>query len=234
MDRLEKEGGCNFITVSLFSFVLVGVLKLAWPTIIPFGFWDMWTSKGPFWTSLLSVWPLFVWAIGLTVVGFMFGNRPSGYDIASDLLIKGVASGAFAGVFEEISYRWLLFYLSLIVVPVLDWLFLGFAGLHIVHWMYMSVLCPIADFFTLGYLHQYLGGSMGWIVAAGIISTNTDFRDGHKYLGTIGYINSWFGGMFLFWIVFNHGLLVAIAAHFLYNFLVNATAACAVVLGIND
>jgi hypothetical protein len=65
----------------------------------------------------------------------------------------------------------------------------------------------------------------GWAVGMGALSANTHFREGHKYLGPLGYWNSWAAGWFLFYVMFEYGIPAAIAVHFLYDFIIYATLA---------
>jgi hypothetical protein len=53
---------------------------------------------------------------------------------------------------------------------------------------------------------------------AALLSSNGRFRDGHLYQGTIGWIDAWFCGMILFYIMFKWGLFAAIIVHFFYDF----------------
>ena len=63
-----------------------------------------------------------------------------------------------------------------------------------------------------------------------MLYTNAFFRDGHRYQGPIGVLNSWFAGMFLFWIMFTYGLPAAILVHFMYDFLIFSLGAIRVAL----
>ncbi len=74
---------------------------------------------------------------------------------------------------------------------------------------------------TLGYLDNYLINKELWFVGASIITTNILFRDGHSYQGYFGWVNSWFTGIFYFWLTLNYGLLAAISTHSIYNIIVN-------------
>ncbi len=93
---------------------------------------------------------------------------------------------------------------------------LGFAGLHPIPWIFNEVLIPVADFATAGRLHEVLT-TAPWAVAAAILTSNGRFRNSHTYQGLIGWIWSWYLGMFLFLVLFEHGLVAAIAVHIAYN-----------------
>lgn len=45
-------------------------------------------------------------------------------------------------------------------------------------------------------------------------------RNGHAYQGWFGTINSWFLGLYFFYIMLTHGLLAAIVVHFTYDFII--------------
>jgi hypothetical protein len=136
-----------------------------------------------------------------------------------EILFAGFGISLWAGVMEEICFRWLLFIAAIVLIPVFDWLLLGFIGLHIVQWIF-EILSIVANFFTLGYLETYLLNGHGWAVAAAIMSTNGQFRDGHRYQGLIGLTVSWFMGMYFFWMMFTYGLIATIVVHFLYDFFI--------------
>ena len=59
---------------------------------------------------------------------------------------------------------------------------------------------------------------MDWGIGAGMLAANAFFRDGHKYQGNFGMVNSWFIGMYMFHILFTYGLPECMFAHFAYNF----------------
>ena len=139
---------------------------------------------------------------------------------AEEYLRQGFWVSARAGVFEEIIFRWIFFYALIPWITLVNWLFLGFAGLDVLKWLFEHVLGPVANFATLGKLAPYLAGGASWAVGSALLSANGMFRNGHKYLGLFGFINSWFIGMFLFYIMFRYGLPVAIAVHFLYDLLI--------------
>jgi hypothetical protein len=50
-----------------------------------------------------------------------------------------------------------------------------------------------------------------------ILWSNAKFRDGHKYQGPAGMLNSYVVGMYMFYITFTHGLLYAIVLHVMFD-----------------
>lgn len=167
------------------------------------------------WDGIGKVWFIFVWALaGTVLIASVLGQRHQSYLDVSTQVIKGLWVSLNAGVFEEIIYR--LFGL-LSAMTMLT--FLNFITFGLVKWWYGVVAVPIANFFTLHALQPQLM-EHGWLLGAAIVSASVSFRDGHKHLGLIGWINSWFMGMVFFWLVFNYGLLTAIVAHVLYDVIV--------------
>jgi hypothetical protein len=99
-----------------------------------------------------------------------------------------------------------------------DYILGGFIFEHGLVWLlYSFVLSPIADFFTFGILHEQLSGADTWFVAAALLMANSQFRDGHKYQGLLGLVNSWFIGMYMFYLLFTYGLVAAIVVHLIYD-----------------
>jgi len=95
----------------------------------------------------------------------------------------------------------------------------------LLEWIHLNITAPIADWTTFGALHDQLYHPAGWLAGAAVLSANAGFRDGHKYQGILGYVNSWFLGMVFFWLMFTYGLLAAILVHFLYDLIIFAVTA---------
>jgi hypothetical protein len=149
------------------------------------------------------------------VVSYLTKNKPEVNRDAERHMLAGLVISVWAGIVEEICFRWLIFLASIAMIQLVNIIFCGLPRL-----IHLYIAGPIANFTTIGFLRPYLFHSVTWAVGAGLLSANAAFRDGHKYQGVVGLINSWFGGMFLFWIMFRHGLLAGILIHFLYDLLV--------------
>jgi len=167
--------------------------------------------------GLASVWFIFVWGtVGTLLLTKLFGRDDYSYESRGVRVLRGWWVSLNAGVFEEFVYRAWLF---LIVMPVLQ--FVNFITFGLVEWVY-SWWLPVVNWATFGALEPQLLHS-GWLLGAAISMAASMFSDAHKYLGWIGYINSWFLGMIMFFLVFNYGLLTAIVAHVLYDVVVLTT-----------
>jgi len=211
----------NFILSAMVSAVWIFIVQTFWPGVIPFGTWDFWHFDGVS-AGMAASWPIFVWGASITVVlTFLHGSEiRQSPDSGTHLFVMGLLRSAFAGLWEEICFRWLTFLGSIATLKIVNFMFFGFLGFGLIEWIYIHVFRWVADFFTLHHLHGYLFSAKGWAVGASVLSTNALFRDGHKYQGGLGYLNSWFIGMFLFWVVFEHGLPAAILVHFVYDVIV--------------
>lgn len=213
----------NRLLAALTTFVVV------WATVdllgsdqwLPVSFFSLW-HIGDIGQAFGQVWFVFAWAVG---VNLLFGLaailvRVPRTESTGTVLWKGAWISLNAGVFEEIIWRGLVFCVAtsffklLSVIPIVNWL---------VHAFYGYLLIPLADLTTLHALHPQLSGS--WLVAAAMISSNASFRNEHVWLGWFGYVNSWFIGMVMFWLVFHHGLVVAMLVHVLYDLLAIGTGA---------
>jgi hypothetical protein len=215
----EESAGSDYRVTAAISFVFVGLLSFVWPNIIPFPFWSFWEVKGSLLEAVLFSWPIYLWGGGATALAlFTVLNRY--VSTPEEIFLDGVWVSVKAGFFEEICFRWLIFLSAIVMLPILDFFLLGFLGLHVLEWIYMGILCPIANFCTFGMLDPYLTGQYGWAAAAAVMSTNSKFRNGHAYLGIIGFVNAWFIGMYFFMLTFKYGLIAAILVHFLYDFII--------------
>ena len=92
-------------------------------------------------------------------------------------------------------------------------------ALHVdpVYWFYEHALVPLIRFVTFHKMDSVLSGEYGKTFLFGAILANAWFRDGHKYQGIIGYVNSWFVGLILLYAMMTYGLWTAMVIHILYD-----------------
>lgn len=215
-DEDDKKGPGCYLVSAFFGLITILVIKGVWPSLIPFDMFQFWTFQGTIKEVFAKSWPLLVWGIALNTPFLLLRDSDSdAQDNAELYYFYGSLLSVWAGVVEEICFRWILFYSEIVGFKCIGALFLGLPYL-----LYGYVIGPVANFFTLGYLGPYLFGSWGWAVGAAIIGSNGKFRDGHTYQGPLGVINSWFCGMYFFYLMFTHGLLAAMLIHFLFDFFV--------------
>lgn len=164
--------------------------------------------------GLRAVWPLFAWAAAFALFAIVMATRveyapppPPG-----TMFGRGMWLSLNAGFFEELLFRCLLFVSMVPILDALNWITFG-----LIRWLYETLLIPLADLATLGLLADHLTGAPSWILAAALLTVNGRFRNGHSYLGWLGWVNSWYVGMAMFYLTFSHGLVAAMVAHALYD-----------------
>jgi len=223
-NRKKPSLGAAMI-IYLISFLISGsVIALThWvsPGLIPLTTSDIWSYHNTgFGEWMLTALPLLGWGFGASLIsGLINGSDP--YVSGGEILVKGATISAFAGIFEELAHRWLSFLGAFGVLAVTNYLLGGFVfGTGLPEWLHNNVWGHLADWTTFGMLHDWIYHPGGWLVGAAMLYSNAVFRDGHKYQGWFGYINSWFIGMYLFYIMFHHGLLAAILVHFAYDMVI--------------
>ena len=202
---------------ALAGFVVIGLgYMLLKPWLgVDYNFTAPWSSHGSLWEGLSSVWFIFVWGAGITLLlglSAIIKETPTSYG-PGEVFKTGTALSLVAGFFEEIIYRWLALFGSMIVIMVLNYFpFFGLLG-----WLYGDILVPLTNWASFGLLESQLYGGYGWLFAAGIVSANMRFQSGHEYQGFFGWVNAWYIGLFLFYLMFTYGLWTAIVAHILYD-----------------
>jgi hypothetical protein len=189
---------------------------------IPIGFWDVWTVKGSMFEGLATVWFIFAWAIIINMLFYVKCIIRKDYRDAEPhkIFFGGIILSFFVGIFEEISYRWFRFFLAMFGLALLNactW--------NIIKDLYVMFFMPLANWLTFGLLSPQMTNTNAWVLGAAIIMANGRFMEDHKYLGWLGYLNSWFIGMIFFFLMLNYGLLTAIVAHILYDACIFTTAA---------
>jgi hypothetical protein len=165
--------------------------------------------------GLSQVWFIFAWALGVTALGLLRGDRHYSVLDRTTQVRRGLWLSLNAGFFEEIIYRGTMFLNFMVGLLFLNWLTVG-----LVMWVFVHLLVPLANFATFHVLQPQLMDPRSWVFGAAMVAATASFRDEHKYLGWFGWINSWFFGMVMFFLVFHYGLLTAIAAHALYDALI--------------
>lgn len=219
MHRKRTKVHVAYLGSAALSLAVIGSLAYFQPSLLPFGFLEFWALKGSLYEIVVGAWPIYLFGILFNLPNVWPTN---GYkDSAGTILMGGFGISLWAGVAEEICFRWLIFLGLIVLMPIFDWLLLGFIGVHVIRWVY-ECLSVVANFFTFGYLQPYLLNGYGWAVAAAIMSSNGRFRNGHSYQGLCGFTVSWFLGMYFFWTMFTYGLVASIIVHFLYDFFIFA------------
>lgn len=89
-----------------------------------------------------------------------------------------------------------------------------------VYWFY-QLLVWVIHFTTLTLMDPVLYGEHQTLLIFGAVVANSWFRDGHKYQGPFGLVNSWYVGMVLLYATIIYGLWTAILVHALYNIIIN-------------
>jgi hypothetical protein len=215
----------HFVVLGVLSLIAIGFVYLFDISPIPFGFFQFWHTNVNVWEGIKKSWPAFAWGLASTllillVIAPYFKRSTAIKGKLSFALIEGFLTSVLAGVLEEIFFRWLIFYGAMIWLKVFNIVLIGLTWLF-----YTKIFMHTANFFTFGLLNEFIFFPGNWIVGAAMISANGSFRNRHDYLSGLGYVNSWFIGMFMFGIMFRYGLLTAIIVHFLYDLVIFTTAA---------
>jgi len=215
------------ITLAIFGVALV--FSPMWGGHLEFTLTDLWVRSSQPLEGIGAVWGVYVWGASVPLIfGIIMAisREPKDYS-SGEILGKGVWISLHAGLFEELSYRWLRFSIAMLVLPLLNWLAFGFlpGQMGLIHWFYEYFLGPAANFVTFGALHDYLFYPSTWVVGAAIVSANGKFGDAHEKSGLFSRINAWFIGMVLFYVMFEYGLWTAILVHALYDIVVFSSAA---------
>lgn len=212
------------VSVQLF---IIGFINWIWPNAVPLGIFQFWETKGSLLDWCASSWAVLLWGFGASLVLSIIheANRHTQMERlfgissprAGKVFRNGLVLSVVAGIFEEIQFRWLGFLLAIIGVRFVDFLIFGWAGFGLVHWFNDVLTAPLANWTTFGHLSSVLYSPLGWFIGAAMLASNAKFRDGHKYQGPLGIVNSWFIGMFFFWLMFTYGLVSAIVIHTIYD-----------------
>lgn len=168
------------------------------------GIWEEIGYRGLFiFTGILTIiisnfcfkWALLILAILAVVLCIIFILNSDGGHILKLIILVGIA------------------------VPICYKIVNSNFGHNPIYWFYEHIMFSIWHYVSFGFLDSIIYNkhySFLFITAA--MSANVTFRDGHKYQGLFGWLNSWMIGYVLLHAMMNHGIVVAIIIHSLYNF----------------
>lgn len=133
---------------------------------------------------------------------------------------------------------------GLLVIAGMAVLFLGLLWSAMFSIVWDWIIFPLTNFFTAYQYDKLFMGAFGmntnsyegaWVGArrrrtiwqqnaqdnrmfmVGILLVNLFYRDGKKYQGVLGWIDSWYVGLALTNIMLNHGLFTALVVHLIYE-----------------
>lgn len=209
----------GYLLLTGLALSMYGVIYLFWGDRFLMEYDDLFAPTAGFGEALGQVWPIFAFAFIVTLLLGLIDSDPLEGE-PGEILGLGLWTSLNAGVFEEIIYRWLLFFTAMVTIPFVNWLTLG-----LLKWWYTDILVPLANWTTFGMLEEQLLNHPNWVFGAAIVSASVSFRNDHKNHPVIGKIVVWYVGMVMFYIVFHYGLVEAMMAHFVYDAIIFATIA---------
>lgn len=208
----------RFILTALNLAMILVVVKVIFPSSIPFEYFELWRTTGTIAQWCLASWPILAWAIGTTLlVSSLTSNSTEKNLHAEYILLNAFWVSLRAGLMEEILFRWLHLMLWIPLVKVANLILLAFIDFGLVDLFHQHIIATTTNFFTMDILKEQVGNLNNWSLGAAIIIANSIFTYGHRYMGFIGFVNSWFIGMFMFYLLFKFGLVACIVVHFLYD-----------------
>jgi hypothetical protein len=216
----DEPGFGDFVLTHIWLILMIGgsyvlwiAVDMAWPDF--FDPWKYWLLTNDIGGALLKSWPLYVYAASLSTIIF-FSGRKNSLGIVDDTVIFAgdIYKSVMAGILEEVGFRCFFIFTSMVVITVTNWLTWG-----LVLWLYGHLLIPAMHLVSFGMLDPVLYATPLLFTAA-MLSANVKFRNGHKYQGLFGFINSWLIGFYLIYVMLTQGLLIAIGVHMIYDIII--------------
>ncbi len=143
--------------------------------------------------------------VSVIVFNFIFGSLLA-------WVVAGICAGAAVLCLRAKNVLWALAAFAGCALSI--WL-----ALHInpLYWIYQYGFLPLIHLTTFHQMDPIIYGKYDAMFIFGAILANMWFRDGHKYQGLPGYINSWYGGLVLLYATLTYGLWTAVVIHMLYD-----------------
>jgi hypothetical protein len=209
------------VLTHIWLIIMIGGSYAAWivvDCVYPdfFDPWKYWLLTDDIGGALLRSWPLYVYAASMSTLVF-FSSRKNSLGIVDDTVIFAgdIYKSVMAGILEEVGFRCFFIFTSMVAISVINWLTWG-----LVLWLYANILIPVMHLLSFGILDPVLYATP-LLFTAGMLSANFDFKDGHKYQGLFGMVNSLVIGFYLLYVMLTQGLLIAIGVHMIYDIIIN-------------
>jgi len=172
--------------------------------------WELVTSTlAGVWEEFGYRWAFICYAmIGIAVVNWVFGAG------LGWTLVIGCVIGALV-LWSEKEKGLAVLALGGAVLAVLFALYV-----NPIYWFYQFLVWVI-HFTTLTLMDPVLYGGHQTLLIFGAVVANSWFRDGHKYQGPLGLVNSWYAGMVLLYATVIYGLWTAVVVHALYDIVIS-------------
>ncbi len=210
--RLKLNVKRHYLFYALVAIVWIIFLRFAFEwDAIPFRFDTfLFYSGNPFVTAA----PIFIIGFALNAYKMINTVQPlEAHKSLKSIPLTGFTTSLMAGVLEEITFRWVMFFGFLGIFWLLD-KFVGgslqslfvdngplyFLNIYAVSG-YVAILQPVGN----------------WAIGLAALCSNWKFQEGHSYQGITGNLFSWVGGLFFFKVMFVNGLLAAIFVHFIFD-----------------
>ncbi len=158
---------------------------------------------------------IFYGMVSLSIANFFFSPT-----IILSVIALGSMAFGIATMGKSKIGGFLLFLLT-VALGYLAWIS---RDINSIYWIYEHIVVNFIHFTTFGLLDPILYGDHNKAILFGAIIANSWFRDGHKYQGPPGVINSWYIGMILLYATLMYGLWTAIIIHVLYDIVYDLSA----------
>jgi hypothetical protein len=239
VDEEQDSSYYGYLRSPVICLFIVLVAKWKWPESIPFDFWEFWESKGDIIVWIRAGAPLFLWAFVFFSLFLFFVTKTAknknidltylpNAEIFKKEFFKIITKNFFAGVL----FRWLAFLAAMVVLQFGDYLSdLVWGGIF--EKAQSNLASHVVNYLTLGFLKGYIFHEAGWFVGAALLVANTlSISNDNKDYRFYRYINRWFVGFFLFWVMFNYGLGASIFVHIIYEIIISGY--CCLFMAVYD
>ena len=166
------------------------------------------------WEELMFRWALIPYSMLVLVCMNWFWGFGVGYVVGAIMVI-----GAFGLIFGS-NKSLTNFVAGIILVAMAGVCFWYGSAVDPIYFLFGEILIPIANWTTFGMMEPILTDRSAPLFLFGIFAANIAFRNGHKYLGPIGFVNSWYIGMVMIYATVTYGILTAIVLHAVYDIII--------------
>lgn len=207
----------HYVTMAIWATVAIILSRLAFEwEAVPFEFGQFLYFHGAFWEPFVFAWPLFL--LGFSINFYKMStsiNPPEVHKNANQLPLSGFLTSLMAGIMEELTFRWTLFFGCMGLFYVIDSLLLDNILRNYIteRGVWINVLATLRS-------TPYAYDHKTWTIGLAVLASNWKFQEGHIYQGKTGWIMSGIGGLFFFAIMFRYGLFASMLVHFTFDMLV--------------
>ena len=204
----------NFLQLEIMLAILVFTVLSFFPDFVPYTLTEFWIwDSDVIYEAIIAGWPLYLFAVFFSAFSMVihFGDMEKATFLN---FLKSIPKSAGTCIAMSLCFYYVNFFASMISFKAMDWILGGCLFGKGFLWCYYKVASFIVNLLSFFQLDWLLNNTeYPWYVGAAVISVvGASLK---LYKKKLSRLSGAIVGFFLFWIIFQYGLVAAIVVNFI-------------------